>query len=228
MFLFRFSIFGSARIQLDQKNDINVSRISIIRGQHVILLDNIYNALVTSSNRQIWSNSLCLTLPCDYFTHFEPSQSGRQEGNRRSTHEPRHDKTIKVTVRPAKTQISLGIRPVWSESSLSAWRKLVSLANPWAHSEDSDQTERMPRLCWVFAGHTLILLFLSCRGSHGIAWPPANKTWLSRPVEAEKRSSERLILINGGIHMSLVTRKPVFGVCDQVRRKPACSPTKTS
>ena len=28
--------------------------------------------------------------------------------------------TIKVTVRPAKTQISLGIRPVWSESSLCA------------------------------------------------------------------------------------------------------------
>ena len=26
--------------------------------------------------------------------------------------EPRHDKTNKVTVRPAKTQISLGIRPV--------------------------------------------------------------------------------------------------------------------
>ena len=29
-----------------------------------------------------------------------------------NTHEPRHDKTNKVTVRPAKTQISLGIRPV--------------------------------------------------------------------------------------------------------------------
>ena len=41
--------------------------------------------------------------------------------------EPRHDKTIKMSVRLAKTQISLGIRPVWSESSLSAWRKLGSL-----------------------------------------------------------------------------------------------------
>ena len=40
----------------------------------------------------------------------------------------RHDKINKVTVRPAKTQISLGIRPVWSESSLSAWRKLGPLA----------------------------------------------------------------------------------------------------
>ena len=43
-------------------------------------------------------------------------------------HEPPHDKTNNVAVRPAKTQISLGIRPVWSESSLSAWRKLGSLA----------------------------------------------------------------------------------------------------
>ena len=35
-------------------------------------------------------------------------------------YEPRHDKTNKVTVRPAKTQISLGIRPVRSESLLCA------------------------------------------------------------------------------------------------------------
>ena len=31
-------------------------------------------------------------------------------------------KPTKWHVRPAKTQISLGIRPVWSEASLSAWR----------------------------------------------------------------------------------------------------------
>ena len=63
-------------------------------------------------------------------------------------------KSTKWHVRPAKTQISLGIRPVWSESSLSAWRKLGSLATHWAHSEDSDQTGLMPRLIWVFAGRT--------------------------------------------------------------------------
>ena len=39
---------------------------------------------------------------------------------KRTLIEPHHDKTIKMTVRPAKTQISLGIRPVWSESSLCA------------------------------------------------------------------------------------------------------------
>ena len=56
-------------------------------------------------------------------------------------------KPTKWHVRPAKTQISLGSRPVWSErclheeSSLSAQR-------------DSDQTGPIPRLIWVFAGHT--------------------------------------------------------------------------
>ena len=68
-------------------------------------------------------------------------------------------------LRPAKTRISLGIRPVWSESSLSAWRKLGSLATHWAHSEDySDQTGRMSSLC----AHA-ILLVLSWVGSFGFA-----------------------------------------------------------
>ena len=49
---------------------------------------------------------------------------------------------------------SLGISSVWSESSLSAWRKTGSLATHWAHSKDSNRTGRMPRLIWVFAGHT--------------------------------------------------------------------------
>ena len=68
-------------------------------------------------------------------------------------------KPTKWLVRPAKTQISLGIRPVWSESSLSAWRNPGSLATHWAHSEDSDQIGRMPRLIWVF------LL-----GAHSFCW----------------------------------------------------------
>ena len=46
------------------------------------------------------------------------------------------------------------IRPVWLESSLSARRKLGSLTTHWAHSEDPDQTGHIPRLIWVFAGHT--------------------------------------------------------------------------
>ena len=68
---------------------------------------------------------------------------------------------------PSKDLDQFGhICPVWSESSLSAWRKLVSLAIHWAHSEDSDQIGWMPRLIWVFAGRTLILLVLSCCSSN--------------------------------------------------------------
>ena len=59
---------------------------------------------------------------------------------------------------------ALGICPVWSESSLSAWRKLGSLATHSAHSEDSDLTGWMPSPIWIFAGRTVILLVLS-RGS---------------------------------------------------------------
>ena len=75
-------------------------------------------------------------------------------------------KPTKRHMHPAKTQISLSIRAVWSESSLSAWRKRGSLATQWAHSEDSDQTGRMPRLIWVFTGRTVILLVLSWGGSY--------------------------------------------------------------
>ena len=53
--------------------------------------------------------------------------------------DPRHDKTNNVAVHPAKTQISLGICQVWSESSLCAWRTLEFLNTHWAHSKDSDQ-----------------------------------------------------------------------------------------
>ena len=67
-------------------------------------------------------------------------------------------------------QISLGIRPVWSESSLSVWRKLGSLATHWAPSEDSDQTGRMPRLIWVFAGHIATLLVFSWGGTFSYFW----------------------------------------------------------
>ena len=45
-------------------------------------------------------------------------------------------KPTKWHVRPAQTQISLGIRPVRSESSLSGRKIIGSSANHWAHCED--------------------------------------------------------------------------------------------
>ena len=68
-------------------------------------------------------------------------------------------------LRPAKNQISLCIRPVWSQSSMCDQRVAKDLSFLHADSNVSDQTGRMSRLIWVFAGHTLILLVLSCRGS---------------------------------------------------------------
>ena len=83
--------------------------------------------------------------------------------------EPQHDKTNNWPVRPvrpAKTQTSLDICPVWSFSSLAAWRNIGSLATHWTYSENSDQTSWMPRLIWVFAGRTGQLLVLPCCGSN--------------------------------------------------------------
>ena len=37
----------------------------------------------------------------------------------------------------------------------------------------SDQTGRMPRLIWIFAGRTATLLVLSCRGSWSLCWQSA-------------------------------------------------------
>ena len=92
-----------------------------------------------------------------------------------STPEPRHDKTNKMSVRPAKTQISLGIRPVWSVSLLCAEWVVTDPRFLHADSEDPDQTGRMPRLIWVFAGRTATLFALSCRGSPDYL----RLTWLS-------------------------------------------------
>ena len=78
-------------------------------------------------------------------------------------------KPTKWSVQPVKTQINLGIHPVWSESSLSAWRKLGSLATHWAHSEDSDQTGRSLRwahmpLYWFSheAAHIHVIIMEPC------------------------------------------------------------------
>ena len=74
---------------------------------------------------------------------------------------PRMTKPTKWPLRPAKTQISLCIRPVWSEPSLSAWTNIGSSATHWAHYEDwSDRADAQADLslrwaqrpfCWFCA-----------------------------------------------------------------------------
>ena len=118
-------------------------------------LSHCYQKLYIRSDQLISINNLLISINNHKLSHIED----------RSGYDPRHDKTNKMSVRPAKTQISLGIRPVWSESLLSAWRKLGSWAIYWAHREDWSDW-RMPRLICVFAGRTDTLLVLSCRGSY--------------------------------------------------------------
>ena len=99
----------------------------------------------------IYMLSWCYWWRCLNVSYIHPRYN-RIPQSCREPNEPRHDKTNKVSVRPTKTQISLGIRPVWSESSLSAWKNIGSLATHWTHSKASDQPGRMPKLIWVFAG----------------------------------------------------------------------------
>ena len=74
-------------------------------------------------------------------------------------------KPTKWYVRPVKTQINLGIRPVWSESWLSTWGKLRSLTIIRAHSEASDQTGGCSGWSQSSLGAKVILLVLSWGGS---------------------------------------------------------------
>ena len=84
--------------------------------------------------------------------------------------EPSHDKTNKMTVRPAKTRINLGIRPVWSESSLCTQWVAKDPRFLHADSEDSDQTGRMPGLIWVFAGRTCHFVGFVMRQLKLVCW----------------------------------------------------------
>ena len=59
-------------------------------------------------------------------------------------------KLTKWYVRPAKTQISLGIQSDQNAQWVAKDPVLLQ-----ADREDSDQTGRMPRLIWVFAGRTV-------------------------------------------------------------------------
>ena len=105
------------------------------------------------------------------------------------------------------------LRSAWAsaqsdQSSLSAWRKLGSLATHWAHSEDSDQTGLMPRLSWIFAGRTLTLLVLSCRGSHDLRLDCAQILKLGSDVVLNKCSAFKLspCIITENISVELKTR----------------------
>ena len=73
-----------------------------------------------------------------------------------------------MSVRPAKTQISLGIRPVWSESSLCAQWAAKDPSFLHADSQDSDQPGAQADLSVRWAHSTFLVL--SCRGLKYLKW----------------------------------------------------------
>ena len=87
-------------------------------------------------------------------------------------------KTTKWHVRPAKAQISLGIRPVWSESSLSALRKLESLATHWAPTKTLIRLGGYPGWSESSLGAHAILFVLS--------WGGSNKNYCFKDLESDK------------------------------------------
>ena len=82
--------------------------------------------------------------PCAYLVHI-------------FTFEPPHDKTNKMTVRPANTQINLGICPVWSESSLCAqWVAKDGQRRLWSGWSESSLGEHAILLVLSWGGSILI------------------------------------------------------------------------
>ena len=104
-------------------------------------------------------------------------------------------KPTKWHVRPAKTQISLGICPVWSVFAVrmkKAWMLSYPMSTQWRLWSDWADA----RLIWVFAGCTVILLVLSW-----LIWCSSWK-FESQPNTVEKWTN--LYLDKLYIHLSLV------------------------
>ena len=69
-------------------------------------------------------------------------------------------------VRPAKPQISLRIRAVWSEPLLVAWIFYDSYATDWTALGVSKLNRRLQRLVRVYTCQNATLLIITCRGSY--------------------------------------------------------------
>ena len=72
-------------------------------------------------------------------------------------------------VRPAKPQISLRIRAVWSEPLLVAWVFYDYLATDWTPFGVSKLKRRLQRLVRVYTLQNVKLLGISCHGSNDIS-----------------------------------------------------------
>ena len=93
-------------------NDLRITR----KGYILLSVRNHILFCHTHFSSKIWTAN-CITQPQTYYSDNK-------------CYHMRHlmTKPTKWHMRPAKTQISLGMCPIWSESSLSTWRIIGSLA----------------------------------------------------------------------------------------------------
>ena len=119
---------------------------------------------------------------------------------------------------PSETQISMGIRPAWSESLLSAWRNLGSLASYWAHSEDTDSTAWMSMLIGVFFGRTHHFIGFAALQLIGFLGNQGQVTLIEILILLFLFLQFLLVfnMVISETELSNVMRKHVFGVCDQL------------
>ena len=124
---------------------------SLISAFVVPCLDRSYTSICYSRNFKTlassagWFESYLVSHPEDRFSRGSSKKQLKVSVKQTKKNYLSHhmSKQTKWPMRPAKTQISLGICPVWSQSSLSAWKNLGILATHWAHSKQSDQTGRI-------------------------------------------------------------------------------------
>ena len=131
------------------------------------------NTLVLKNKRKIWGLNLLVIIGRKKCWCYSVCCSGSSRGIQ--IWATSWQKPTKWHVCPAKTQISLGICSVWSETSLCAQKVAKDPTFLHADSEDSDQTGWMPRLIWVFAGRTghfvdFVLRWLICMYYHVYEW----------------------------------------------------------
>ena len=74
-------------------------------------------------------------------------------------------------VRPAKPQISLRIRAVWSEPLLVAWIFYECQATDWTSFVVSQLKMRLHRPVWDYTCQNATLLEITCRGSNVYSKP---------------------------------------------------------
>ena len=127
-------------------------------GQSVtVMIQKFSDSLIWSSMIRVYTIYHFEGIFWCHYSKLKPHCSNLSRSMTKSTISPVH---------PAKTQISLGICPVWSELSLCAHCVAKDPSFLQADSEDSEETGQMPRLIWVFDGRKAHFVGFSHEAAH--------------------------------------------------------------